>query len=98
MSQGSVFYMLAGTVETTYDSSLEISAELFAPFPTDTFPARLDRLQLTQLLNESPPVKVPVRRSGYHRYQQMCPDLFKPDDSRNADALASRLAVAFQEL
>ncbi len=77
VSLGSVCYVLAGTVAATLpeDPTIEIAGQLFAAFPVDAFPARLDRLRLIQLLNEPLSVKVPVLRPLYPWYRALHPEL-----------------------
>ena len=91
--------MLAGTVATTplVNRTGEVAAQLFAPFPSDAFPTRLNRLKLMQLLNAPLAAKVPVSDSMYPGYQQLHPELFEPDDSRSAGRLAVRLLQALQQ-
>ena len=99
VSLGSVCYVLAGTVAATLpeDPTIEIAGQLFAAFPVDAFPARLDRLRLIQLLNEPLSVKVPVLRPLYPWYRALHPELFEPDDSRAAAELSCRLEQALRQ-
>ena len=80
------------------DRTAEVTAQLFAAFPSDAFPARLDRLKLFQLLTAPLAVKVPVPGSLCFGYEQLYPELFEPDDSRTAGELANRLGHALQTL
>ena len=99
VSVGSVSYVLAGTVAPTVavDRTFDLTAKLFAAFPADAFPARLDRLKLIQLLSEPLPVKIPVPHMHYSDYEPLYPELFELDDSTKALQLFDRLVEALRK-
>ena len=67
---------------------------LFAPFPEAEFPRHLGADRLRALLEAPLAAQVPVSCTRFRDYDQLFPGLFVADDTRSADPLAWRLAIA----